>query len=133
MKIDVQQVVRHFDFPWLWSLMHSDFCLTSVIITDLVCLVLGNQEGTEERDKNEDEEQHRELEMSKTCIVVSQSALAVTDEIRKLPGFQNESVEDGLTMVTFDSETSARAAANQTMTEGRLVHISSLCRPVNSH
>ena len=133
MKIDVQQVVRHFDFPWLWSLMHSDFCLTSVIITDLVCLVLGNQEGIEESDENKDEEQHTELEMSKTCIAVSQPAFAVTDEIRNLSGFQNESVEEGLTMVTFDSEISARAAANQTLTHGRLVHSSSLFRPVNSH
>lgn len=133
MNIGVQQVVRYLDLPRLWSLMHSDFCLTSVIITDLVCLVLGNQEGIEESDENEDEEQHSELEMSKTCIAVSQPALAVTDEIRNLTGFQNESVEEGLTMVTFDSEISARAAANQTLTHGRLVHSSSLFRPVNSH
>lgn len=133
MNIGVQQVVRYLDLPRLWSLMHSDFCLTSVIITDLVCLVLGNQEGIEESDENEDEEQHSELEMSKTCIAVSQPALAVTDEIRNLTGFQNEFVEEGLTMVTFDSEISARAAANQTLTHGRLVHSSSLFRPVNSH
>ena len=133
MNIGVQQAVRYLDLPRLWSLMHSDFCLTSVIITDLVCLVLGNQEGIEESDENEDEEQHSELEMSKTCIAVSQPALAVTDEIRNLTGFQNEFVEEGLTMVTFDSEISARAAANQTLTHGRLVHSSSLFRPVNSH
>ena len=132
MKIDVQRAVRHLDLPWLWSVMHSDFCLTSVIITDLVCLVLGDQEGNEESEESydtedEDEEQHPEQEMSKKCVVVPQMAFSVSDHIRSLPGFEKESVEQGLTMVSFDSKTSAEAAAREM--NGQLLPLNSLFRP----
>ena len=39
-NIDIQTVVADLDIPWLWSVMHANFCFTNVVITDLIRKVL---------------------------------------------------------------------------------------------
>ena len=40
LNIDLGQALRLLDLPWLWSILHADFCLSNVLITDLILLVL---------------------------------------------------------------------------------------------
>ena len=42
-KVTISDVLGKIDIPWLWSMMHADFCLTNVFVTDLVSWThLGN-------------------------------------------------------------------------------------------
>ncbi|CAE7671724.1 unnamed protein product [Symbiodinium sp. CCMP2456] len=125
MSLDVQSVIHHLDGPWLWSMMHADFCLTNVIITDLVCFVLGDME--------EEEDVEAELELSKACMAVSKMPVGVTDEMQNLPGFQSARVVDGHSILDFASEAEARAASSHDLTDGRLVSLSSLVSLATSH
>ena len=124
--VNISETLAKIDLPWLWSMMHADFCLTNVFVTDLVWLALhGMMEDSEANASNSDMSPVNDRDPARTCLAI-QALLPLHDaRFDQLPGLESRSVNAGVICLRFDTAASAQAAANMALSDGILLPLAS--------
>ena len=110
LNIHMEKVLSYIDIPLIWSMMHADFCITNVIITDLILLVLDVVPSEPSQDHVAEHHWTR-TDIPLTCLAVKES-LSETD-VPRLPGLLWSRNFQGLCLVRFDTEESVELAAKR--------------------
>ena len=124
--VNISETLAKIDLPWLWSMMHADFCLTNVFVTDLVWLALhGMMEDSEANASNSDMSPVNDRDPARTCLAI-QALLPLHDaRFDQLPGLESRSVNAGVICLRFDTAASVQAAANMALSDGILLPLAS--------
>jgi len=59
LDVSIWRILQDLDFPYVWSLLHAEFCIMNVVVTDTLEIILHasshKQEGQEQQQEEEEE------------------------------------------------------------------------------
>ena len=124
--IDLSTVIANLDLPWLWSLMHADFCLTNVVVTDMLCLIVTDLGHHETSNEVSAPERIDELEIPCVGLALQHSIPLADGLCDTLAGLQDSRTVAGVSVLKFQDELFVQLAARQVFEDGHVVPLASL-------
>ena len=115
-NIDIQTVVADLDIPWLWSLMHANFCFTNVVITDIIRKVLPDSPANSPDDMEPSQPPSpriQEQEIPLVALALPRPAAPSEVEFGGMTGLAEARTVAGVSVLKFQSEAQMQQASRQ--------------------